>query len=270
MSVRDHYVLCGNVRFAPAVRGGVLDAPRSRDRRASLDTSVRRGLPHPRHHGAPAFVYYPTHAISRAQPAHHCYGRTKVVLQPAPGGRGSPPLRGIRSSPTSPSTPQSRRKAPRQLPFQGRRGMGRGLRRLRICLPRCRNLRLAPAVRGGVLDAPRLPDCRGGSGADVRRDQWHPCLPQCAILASTTQRMQYRGRSPRTIVTGVGRFPFTHAGRAWKPSPTRYPEFTHVGLNPSVTPLRAATAPLSGEPRGWEKVSNLTHILPMLRIPTFR
>ena len=30
----------------------------------------------------------------------------------------------------------------------------------------------------------------------------------------------------------------------------RYPEFTRAVLNPSVTALRAATAPLSGEPRG--------------------
>ena len=38
---------------------------------------------------------------------------------------------------TPAATPQSRRVAPRQLPFQGSRGVGRSPRRLRICLPRC-------------------------------------------------------------------------------------------------------------------------------------
>ena len=37
-------------------------------------------------------------------------------------------------------------------------------------------------VRGGVLDAPRLRDCRGWLGAPVRRDRWHPCFPRCARL----------------------------------------------------------------------------------------
>ena len=121
-------------------------------------------------HGAPASVHRPTHPISRAQPAHHWYGRggwlarathvirhpaqgaartppptagarhtllrvgqraSDVVRSPTPGGRGSPPIRGVVASvdgqryciaPTLVPTPQSRRKAPRQLPFQGSRG----------------------------------------------------------------------------------------------------------------------------------------------------
>ena len=56
-----------------------------------------------------------------------------------------------------------------------------------------------PPVRGGVLDAPCLRDCRGGLDAPVRLDQWHPRLIRRARLLSTTQRIISRGRSPRTI-----------------------------------------------------------------------
>ena len=45
-------------------------------------------------------------------------------------------------------TPQSRRYAPRQLPFQGSRGVGGYLSTLRICLPRCGYLRSADTRRG--------------------------------------------------------------------------------------------------------------------------
>ena len=56
-----------------------------------------------------------------------------------------------------------------------------------------------PPVRGGVIDAPRLCDRRAALDAPARRDQPHPRLPRCAILASTTPRIQSRGHSPRTI-----------------------------------------------------------------------
>ena len=52
------------------------------------------------------------------------HGRTDVVLSPTPGGRGSPPLRWVERHPHlthAAPTPQSRRFAPRQLPFQGSR-----------------------------------------------------------------------------------------------------------------------------------------------------
>ena len=39
--------------------------------------------------------------------------------------------------------------------------------------------------------------------------------------------------------------------------------------NPSVTPLRAATAPLSGEPRAWEEAVTLAHSFTMMLIPWF-
>ena len=52
-------------------------------------------------------------------------------------------------------------------------------------------------------------------------------------------------------------YPSTKAGRAWKPAPTRHPHLTYAALNPSVTALRAATAPLSGEPRGGRRLYRL-------------
>ena len=64
--------------------------------------------------------------------------------------------------------------------------------------------------------------------------------------------------------------PSTEAGRAWKPSPTRRPPFTYVGRNPSVTPLRGATAPLSGETRAWAEAVALSHLLPTIPMPPFR
>ena len=57
-------------------------------------------------------------------------------------------------------------------------------------------------VRGGVPDAPRSCDRRAALGADVWLDRQHPRFPRCAILASTTPRIQSRGHSPRTIFYG--------------------------------------------------------------------
>ncbi len=59
-----------------------------------------------------------------------------------------------------------------------------------------------PPVRGGVPDAPRSRDCRGGLDADVRLDRLCPRFPRCARLASTAQLMRFRGHSPRTILHG--------------------------------------------------------------------
>ena len=87
------------------------------------------------------------------------------------------------------------------------------------CMPR-RSFCCRPVGRT-VLGAPRSSDRRGGLAADVQRDQPLPRLIRCARLASITQRMQYRGHSPRTIShwrTEVVRHP--NPGRAWKPSPT--------------------------------------------------
>ena len=106
-----------------------------------------------------------------------------------------------------------------------------------------------PPVRGGVLDAPWSCDHRADLYAPVRRAQFYPCLPRRARLASTAQRIISRGHSPRTILyvrTHVIHHP-TPGGRGSPPYEVSasHPRCT----NPSVTPLRAATAPLSGEPR---------------------
>ena len=56
-------------------------------------------------------------------------------------------------------------------------------------------------VRGGVLDAPRSDYCRAALDAPVRRGLLYPRFPRCARFASTTQRIQSRGRSPRSFDT---------------------------------------------------------------------
>ena len=63
-------------------------------------------------------------------------------------------------------------------------------------------------VRGGVLDAPRSDYCRAALDAPVRRGLLYPRFPRCARFASTTQRMQSRGHSPRTISYGRPRWSF--------------------------------------------------------------
>ena len=54
-----------------------------------------------------------------------------------------------------------------------------------------------------VLGAPWLRDCRGGLVADVWLDRLRQRFLRCIRLASTTQRMQFRGHSPRTIGMGA-------------------------------------------------------------------
>ena len=123
-----------------------------------------------------------------------------------------------------------------------------------------------PPVRGGVLDAPRLSDCRAALDAAVRRGRLQSRFPRCARLASAAQRMQSRGRSPRTFGTGAPTSSVIprRAGVEARPyggmgltgnviSP--HPRCT----NPSVTAQGAATAPLSGEPRGGRRFAALTH-----------
>ena len=173
-------------------------------------------------YGAPAFVFCPTYAISRAQPAHHWrdapgrrrpssgargvedaapYGGcatnadacrvtgVRRVLHPTPGGRGSPPLRWVvawddgQRDCAAPTLHQplshgaSRRDSS---PFRGAEGWAEVCGVYAFVYRYADTFVSQPPVRGGVLDAPRLRDCRGGLGADVRHDQWHPCLPRCA------------------------------------------------------------------------------------------
>ena len=82
-----------------------------------------------------------------------------------------------------------------------------------------------------VLGAPRLSDWRGNVGADGRRGRFCPRFPRRARLASTAQRMQFRGHSPRTIFTGA---------------PTLHQPLSHGAMRRDSSPFRGAEA--------WEEV----------------
>ncbi len=71
-----------------------------------------------------------------------------------------------------------------------------------------------PPVGCTVLGAPWLRDCRVSLAADVRLDRFYPRHPRCASLASTAQRMKFRGHSPRTIGRCEGAHPLRHIPQA--------------------------------------------------------
>ena len=186
------------------------------------------------------------------------YGRTHVIRSPTPGGRGSPPLRcggcGWPACPTAPTPPtvlpppstaqriQSRGHSPRTI-FEAR-----GNRQRYVV---CYNVRFAPTVGGGVLDAPRSRDCRGGLYAPAQPAQPHPRHPRCAHLASTTQRIQSRGHSPRTISygrptlsvdprrEGVEARPYD-GWRGIRISPTLHQPLSHGASRRDSSPFRGA------------------------------
>ena len=106
-----------------------------------------------------------------------------------------------------------------------------------------------------------------------------PAFSTAHTVTSTTQRIQSRGRSPRTICTGAPTFSVDR-GRAgvearpygeWLRGLTGNVIALHPRCtNPSVTALRAATAPLSGEPRGGRKLAAFTHLFTAMMTPAFR
>ena len=123
---RTRRVICRSVRFALAVRGGVLDAPRSRDCRAALGADVRLDRQHPRLPRCADIASAAPRIQSRGHsPRTFSNGRTEVILQPEAGRAWKPAPTacwvGIRSSPASAATPQSRPFGPCQLPLQGSR-----------------------------------------------------------------------------------------------------------------------------------------------------
>ena len=73
--------------------------------------------------------------------------------------------------------------------------------------------------------------------------------PLRAVCLLYVAAYNVRAQPAHHFLRAQSRCPSSHAGRAWKPAPTRHPHLTHVGTNPSVTPQCGATAPLSGEPR---------------------
>ena len=75
-------------------------------------------------------------------------------------------------------------------------------------------------VRGGVLDAPWLRECRGGVGADSRRGRLRRRLMRRVRLCLLPNVCDFAGTARAPFFTGVRRRPSSQAGRAWKPSPT--------------------------------------------------
>ena len=166
-------------------------------------------------HGAPAFVRRHTYSIPRITAraplvrAHPRYPFTHAgrAWKPAPTGCGcvgwrAPLLRRTNVAPT----PQSRRFAPRQLPFQGSRGVGGGGYLYASVYHDAETYVTHSPVRGGVPDAPRLRDRRAALDASVRLYRQHPRHQRRARLASASPRIQSRGHSPRTFVTGAPTF----------------------------------------------------------------
>ena len=120
-------------------------------------------------------------------------------------------------------------------------------------------------VRGGVLDAPRSCDSRAALDAFVWRGRPHPRHPRCArhrpqpnvCNPAGAARAPFHTGEPKLSANprragvearpydGLGRF----TGNVFASHPRR--------RNPSVTALRAATAPLSGEPRGGVRFKHL-------------
>ena len=171
------------------------------------------------YHGAPVWRLPPNAynlaGTARApfHAAHPRYPSSRAGRAWKPSPTGPPPLTHVAP------TPQSRRYAPRQLPFQGSRGMGGGGYLFASASHDADTYVYLLPVRGGVLDAPRLRDCRGEMGADGRRGRLHSRYPRCAHLASTAQRMQYRGHRPRTFFAGAPTSPVIR--RLSKFSPAR-------------------------------------------------
>ena len=190
----------------PPVGCTVLGAPWSRDRRGNVGADGRRDRLYPCFLRRACLASAAQRIRSRGRsPRTIFYGRTNVILSPTPGGRGSPPLRGIRISPTL-HQPLSHGALRRDSsPFRGAEAWADVCGVCAFVYHDADTVVFLPPVRGGVLDAPWLRDCRGWLDASVRPDRQHPRHPRCAILTPTTQRIQSRGHSPRTIGAAVRR-----------------------------------------------------------------
>ena len=141
--------------------------------------------------------------------------------------------------------------------------MGGGLRRSRICLPRCRYLRLAPARKGR---RPRRPAVAGLPGFVRRSCSAWPiatAFDTARTVTSTAQRIISRGHRPRTIGTGAPPLSFyqRRAGVEARPygvwvarvdwqryyaAPTLHQPLSHGALRRDSSPFRGA--------EGWVEV----------------
>ncbi len=125
-SNRTRYPTRSSVRLAPTVRGGVLDAPRLRDRRAALDAAARRGrlrtrlprrarlCPPPNAYNSAGTARAPFHTGAPTFSVHR--RRAGVEARPYDGWRG------IRISPTLHQPLSHGAKRRDSSPFRGAEG----------------------------------------------------------------------------------------------------------------------------------------------------
>ena len=172
--------------------------------------------------------------------SHRFTQASDVVLPPTPGGRGSPPLRwdGVDGqryciAPTL-HQPLSHAASRRDSsPFRGAKGWAEACGVCASIYHDADTYVSLPPVRGGVLDAPRLRDCRGGVVADIRRDRLHPRLPRCTRL-----------RPPPHVsyLASTARAPFHTAAPTSSVRPRRRP--SHPAHHPPQKQREPIRAPL--------------------------
>ena len=97
-------------------------------------------------------------------------------------------------------------------------------------------------VRGGVPDAPRWCDRRGGFTASVRPARQHARLIRRARLRPPPHVCNPAGTARAPFVRANRGSYSTQAGRAWKPSPTV--DWVGISAKPTL-PTRAAPPPPS-------------------------
>ena len=217
ITVRQHspHVVGRTVLGAPFAGRRTVSVPRAapptrpslRCVSAALDRLRMAGVADCNHvsHGAPASVYCPTYAISRAQPAHH-FTRANRRYPPTHAGRAwkPAPTVGIRISPTLHQPLSHGAKRRDSSPFRGAKGWAEICGVYASVYHDADTYVSHPPVRGGVPDAPRSRDRRGGVVAPVRRDRWHPRHLRCARL---------RPPPNASYPAGTARAPFLRARR---------------------------------------------------------
>ena len=164
-------------------------------------------------YGAHGDVRRPAYSISRAQPAHLLYGRTDVFRPPTPGGRGSPPLRWVVAwvdelrcfaAPTLHQPLSHGAKRRDSSPFRGAKGWAEVCGVYASVSHDAHTVVFLPPVRGGVLDAPRSRDRRGGLVADVRHGRLHPRHPRCVCLRPPPNVCDFAGAARAPFGRRVG------------------------------------------------------------------
>ena len=161
----------------------------------------RQMAPVPRHHPPP--TARPTPADGR-----RFISRTNLPT-PRRGGLPRPARRGLTGNVGAPRThvaptPQSRRRAPRQLPFQGSRGVGRRFMAMAHLFTHDADtyVYLTP-VRGGVLDAPRSDYYRGGFVAPpFGVADFTPRFPRCTRICLPPSVCDFAGTARAPIFYG--------------------------------------------------------------------